>query len=182
MVIVPPSAAAARDVKAQLPYLARKDIYQTEKPYGADFPVDHFRGSQLSNHIFEAADVMIRDVRENNSFTLDKNGFCFLDTPTNLPREQASNTANPAVVQYLSEVERLMYEQFPQYSRIEIMDYQVRKRAPGFPEAVGQRVDFEQPAAMPHTDFSVDGAFMRMQEAFPGQEDHYKNKSFDLIK
>ena len=35
---------------------------------------------------------------------------------------------------------------------------------------------------MPHTDFSVEGAFMRMQEAFPGQDTFYKSHSFDLLK
>lgn len=58
----------------------------------------------------------------------------------------------------------------------------MRKRAPGFPHEIGAEVDYEQPAAMPHTDFSVEGAFMRMREAFPGQERHYENKDFDLIK
>jgi hypothetical protein len=54
--------------------------------------------------------------------------------------------------------------------------------APEFPRKIGIEVDFEQPAALPHTDFSVTGAFMRMKEAFPNQEEHYENKSFDLLK
>jgi hypothetical protein len=58
----------------------------------------------------------------------------------------------------------------------------VRKRAPGFPHDLGVRVEYEQPAAMPHTDFSIDGAFMRMEEAFPGQEVFYRSRSFDLLK
>ena len=59
---------------------------------------------------------------------------------------------------------------------------QVRKRSPGFPVAEGMKVEFEQPAALPHTDFSVHGAFQRMEEAFPGQEQHYKDKDFDMLK
>lgn len=62
------------------------------------------------------------------------------------------------------------------------MRAKVRKRAPGFPRQTGAKAEFEQPAAMPHTDFSVAGAFLRMKDVFPGQEEHYEKKSFDLLK
>ena len=58
----------------------------------------------------------------------------------------------------------------------------VRKRSQKFPNQVGGAVEFPQPAVLPHTDFSVDGAFMRMAEAFPGQESVYRGRSFDLLK
>lgn len=59
---------------------------------------------------------------------------------------------------------------------------QVRKRSPAFRQGTGQRVDFAQPAAMPHTDFFTDGAFMRMKDVFSEQDHLYVGRSFDLVK
>ncbi|KAK2601552.1 hypothetical protein QQS21_004870 [Conoideocrella luteorostrata] len=172
----------AVDIDTYLPYLVRDELYDKEKPYGADFPVDHFKDSKLSNHEFEKFPMVIRDAQPvRHSFNLDTNGFCFLRADTSITPDLASNAQTPALTKYLQEIEKLLYHKFPEYARIEVMDFQVRKRAEGFPTAVGTRVEYEQPAAMPHTDFSVEGAFMRMCEAFPGQEKHYESKSFDLI-
>ncbi|MCJ1309173.1 hypothetical protein MMC25_002829 [Agyrium rufum] len=171
----------ARDIETHLPYLSRVNLYETEKPFGADFPVDHFDGAKLSNHVFEQVPITVQDARDRGPFDLDTNGFCVLQAETSLAAVEASNTKTPAIARFLTEIERLLYKSFPGYSRIEVMDFQVRKRASGFPHAIGARVEFEQPAAMPHTDFSVEGAFMRMKEAFPGQQEHYNGKSFDLL-
>lgn len=41
---------------------------------------------------------------------------------------------------------------------------------------------FEQPAALPHSDFSTRGAFLHLSEAFPNQEQHFEDKDFDMLK
>jgi len=59
---------------------------------------------------------------------------------------------------------------------------QIRRRSPKYPAQIGNDAVFEQPAALPHSDFSTRGAFLHLSEAFPGQEEHFKDKEFDLIK
>lgn len=35
---------------------------------------------------------------------------------------------------------------------------------------------------MPHTDFSVNGALMRMDDVFPNRKELYTGRDFDLLK
>jgi hypothetical protein len=50
------------------------------------------------------------------------------------------------------------------------------------PTKIGAPVVFTQPAALPHTEFSVAGAFIYMQETVPNNEDVYRAKSYHLLK
>ncbi|KAF7503085.1 hypothetical protein GJ744_004332 [Endocarpon pusillum] len=169
------------EIQTYMPYLARNERYNKEKPFGADFPVDRCEGGQCANHIFDNQAVTVHNMRGGEQPVLDRHGFCLVHAQTSLTAAEASNSRTPPMERYLGEIERILYEKFPEYLRIEIMDFQVRKRVPEFPHKIGVKVEFEQPATVPHTDFSVSGAFMRMKDIFPGQEEHYENKSFDLI-
>jgi hypothetical protein len=115
----------AREVHTQMPYLARHEIFDREKPFGADFPVDHFQGGQLANHIYDNQAITVHDIRRGKPPALDLNGFCFIRAPTSLRAAEATNLRSPPVEKYLGEIERILYEAFPEYSRIEIMDFQV---------------------------------------------------------
>lgn len=121
------SSRNARDVETSIAYLARDELFLKEKPYGADFPVDHFEGAKLTNNNFHSVPVVIRDARgRENTFTLEKNGFCFLQAKTSLTAEDASNDTTPIMAKYLEEIEKILYKSFPEYARIEIMDFQIR--------------------------------------------------------
>lgn len=123
----PQSDRNAGDVETHIAYLARDGLFLKEKPYGADFPVDHFKGAKLANHTFEQVPVVVRDARgRENTFTLERNGFCFLQAKTSLTAEGASNEKTPSMARYLEEIERILYKSFPEYARIEVMDFQVR--------------------------------------------------------
>lgn len=59
----------------------------------------------------------------------------------------------------------------------------VRKRDPEFPAiSRGYREEYEQPSSTAHSDYSQDGGFLTLQHCFPGQEDYWKDKSFDMLK
>lgn len=62
------------------------------------------------------------------------------------------------------------------------MWFKVRRRDAKFPAEVNAKVQDAQPAALPHADFTVHGAFLRMQECFPGQEKYYIEKDYDILK
>ncbi len=119
------AATSVCEVQTSLPYLARDVLYDHEKPFGADFPVDRFDGAQLANHKFDSCQVVIHDVRGSKPPSLDENGFQFIKASTSLAAADATNTKTPAVDKYLKEVEALLYSKFPGYERIEVMDFQV---------------------------------------------------------
>ncbi|VUC30708.1 unnamed protein product [Clonostachys rosea] len=172
-----------RTITSEIPFLARSDLYKTEKPYGADFPVDGIKGASITNHVFDIVPITFHDARQLNvPLSLEPNGCCFIKAKTSLVAEDATNKMNEAMSGYVQEVVDIVKRNFPQYVEVKFADFQVRKRSAHFPGGHGQRVDFAQPAAVPHTDFSVDGALRRMAELLPGQEDNYIHKEFDLIK
>ncbi len=60
--------------------------------------------------------------------------------------------------------------------------FQVRKRDKRFPSDEVVIVTHEQPACLAHSDYSVAGAMLQLEASFPGQEKHFKDKEFDMIK
>jgi hypothetical protein len=62
------------------------------------------------------------------------------------------------------------------------MGLQVRQRDERFPSEQPGLVKFQQPAAVPHADFTPDGAVVQLKNSFPGQEAHFMNKNFDMLK
>ncbi|KAK4643020.1 hypothetical protein QC761_402305 [Podospora bellae-mahoneyi] len=59
---------------------------------------------------------------------------------------------------------------------------QVRKRDPAFPSpGAVSIVSHEQPAGVPHSDFSVGGLPLQIELSFPGQWENLKDKEFDVI-
>ena len=59
---------------------------------------------------------------------------------------------------------------------------QVRQRDERFPsDAVGV-VEHEQPACLAHSDFSAHGAILQLKASFPGQEEYFEDKNFDILK
>jgi hypothetical protein len=63
-----------RDIHSKTPYLASDNLYDSVKHFGANFPVNHFEGSQITNHIFDRKPVIIHDLRNRPPLDLDRNG------------------------------------------------------------------------------------------------------------
>ncbi len=59
---------------------------------------------------------------------------------------------------------------------------QIRKRDERFPLNESEVVEYEQPAMPTNSDYSVEGAMRQVNTLFPGQEDFFKDKEFDIIK
>ncbi|KAF9765338.1 hypothetical protein IL306_002426 [Fusarium sp. DS 682] len=168
-------------LNVQLPYLKKDDLYRHQKPYTTDFAIDHIPGSVASNHRFEYQNVHVVDAQNSReTFYLEKHGFCFLKAKTSIDLESSNDLEYVRDV-YFPEVEKALHEALPGYERIDYLDHLVRIRDEAFPEKVGERTAYAQPAALPHSDFSKHGGFLAMKEFFPGQEQFYENRDFDLI-
>ncbi|VUC32068.1 unnamed protein product [Clonostachys rosea] len=164
-------------------FLSRNKLYETEKPYTTDFPVEGIDGATMTNHTFDVQSIVFHDARSaKESFELDRDGFCYINAETSLKAEDATPEKTEMMDRYTDEVVEILRKKFPQYQEIRSMDFQVRKRHPDFPDGEERRAEFAQPATVPHSDFSKRGAFLRMADIFPGQESHYKKRKFNLIK
>ncbi|KAK5459366.1 hypothetical protein LTS15_003494 [Exophiala xenobiotica] len=167
-----------RNVTTKMTHLARDPLYLKQKPYGVDFATD----TPTTNHVFEDVEVTIRDARSIKSgFSLDENGFCFLDHSTSAIFD--SLKTDPSKVEdYYKEIETLIKFAFPEYSRFDIIDHLLRRRDLGYPGNVTAETKIAQPARLPHSDFSLDGLFLRMKRACPGQESLYSEKEYEIVK
>lgn len=108
-----------------IPYLARNELYKREKPYQIDHSVARPEGADYTNHEFDRRSVTVEDLRHCLKPTIKKNGFCILNAKTTLSADHATNERTPAMTKYLDEVEKLLYKEFPEYSRIEVLDWGV---------------------------------------------------------
>jgi hypothetical protein len=111
-----------RDVQTRLDHLARNPLYQKEKPYGA---VDFVGAGNASNHSFETAEVVMHDARPiKSSFSLENEGFCFLDHATSATFEGLKQGGR-AIELYHHEIEGLVRQHFPEYKRVDVIDHWV---------------------------------------------------------
>ena len=118
------TSIAPKDVHTTFPYLARDAIYQKEKPYATDFILED-SDVALTNHVFDFMNLVVRDAQpQRDSFSLQKNGFCFLKAMTSLSNE---NVGDEHFLEktYFDEIEEVLHDKFPEYTRIECLDYQV---------------------------------------------------------
>ena len=120
---------AGKDVKATLPYLAKIGLYKEQKPFATDF-IPSISDVSLTNHAFEFLDLVVTDARPTrDSYTLDEEGFCFLTAPTLVTSSVVDDKAWMEE-NYYSEVESVLHDAFPEYSRLECLDYQVLTDVP----------------------------------------------------
>ncbi|KAE9990933.1 hypothetical protein EG327_000704 [Venturia inaequalis] len=167
-------------VQDKINYLARDELYLREKPYHAEFPVDSIAGGILTNQRHDTRDVVFHDMRDHPPLDLNVNGACVVDMKSPFRAEDIEDESSPGVIKYVQKLERVLYAKFPEYTRFEPLDVAIRRRAPQYPEQWGP-AKHAQPAASPHVDFSVQGAFLQMAGAFPDQEEYYKDRDFDMI-
>ncbi|KAK8013183.1 methyltransferase [Apiospora marii] len=168
-------------MEARVKYVARSPLLEKEKSFFVDFPVDHIQGARSSNHEPDWQNVEVIPAEDPTGFELDKHGFCFLNAKTQLDIERVYSNKEETQDDYWYQIEAILHEAFPQYSRIECFDLTVRKRDSDFPRVVRNYQKYEQPSAVPHCDYSRHGGLMALGYSFPGQEDYWKDKDFDLL-
>ncbi|KAK5652364.1 hypothetical protein OQA88_10556 [Cercophora sp. LCS_1] len=171
------------DVHVKLPYLARSPLYGEEKPYAVVYDVSNIPSAKQTNHDIELAPQTVINARRfpAGTFTLERNGFEFLlNQPNSLDASNAHDQKQVYNV-FRLEMKEVLRRQFPAYRSIIYVDHTVRKRSPLFPSRPGMPVDFPQPAALPHSDFTTRGSFMRMAQLYPGEPEIYQDREFDLI-
>ena len=110
-------------------YLARNKLYETEKPYAADFEVNEEAGAQKTNHIFSTQRVWINTIEAPDDFDINTHGFCVIKAKTDLKPEDALKKPEEVEAAYLNEVKAILHKRFPEYSRLEGIDFVVSARA-----------------------------------------------------
>jgi hypothetical protein len=188
-------------METSIRYLARSPIFEKEKAFSTDFPVDHVEGARRTNNEADDRLVTVAEIKNSSQWKLDVHGFCLLHADTHLDRKDVYTKKKEIQNAYWYEIEAILHENFPQYSRIEGFDLtvcvllpciirpcltgliKVRKRDPDFPAVMrAYRPEYEQPSSTAHSDYSQNGGFLALQHCFPGQDDYWKDKEFDMLK
>ncbi|KAI1737182.1 hypothetical protein F4680DRAFT_468382 [Xylaria scruposa] len=169
-------------IRTSLSYLARDRLYEVEKPFSAEFEIEESDGIKKTNYILSNEEVTIQPVKDPNQFTLNQNGFCVTRADMNFSAGAALTT--PAIVEtsYLQDLRTILGQKFPEYNRIEPIEFVVRKRDERFPSDQLAVVTHEQPATLAHSDYSIHGAMLQLEASFPGQVNYFEGKEFDMIK
>lgn len=109
-------------MQTSISYLAQDPIFDKEKPFDTDVPVDHIPGARASNHSNDERDVTVIPITDPAEWDLEKHGFCFMKAKTGLKAEDALTRKKEVQQDYWYEIEALLHEKFPFYSRIECYD------------------------------------------------------------
>lgn len=117
--------------QTQMAYLARSKIFEIEKAFDTDYPVDHVPGARKTNHENDTRQVDVNNMTDMNHWDLDTHGFCILKAQTS-PRCNDTFMDREAYAQkdlremshkdYWTEIEALLHNKFPCYSRIDGYD------------------------------------------------------------
>lgn len=112
-------------IDTTLDYLARDELYTREKPYAAEFEIAVGDGAQKTNYILTKQPVTIHPIQPWDDFTLDRNGFCVIEEKTQL--DVAEAISNPGAVEsaYLDQLESILARRFPEYKRLEPLEFVV---------------------------------------------------------
>jgi hypothetical protein len=114
-------------IKTSLQYLARDKIYDTEKPYRVEFDIEEEGNVKSTNHKFATEPVVIHAIQASDRFELDKHGFCVLNEKTELDVHAALTTPDLVETAYIKMIEAIIYRKFPEYTRIEPLEFVVRR-------------------------------------------------------
>ncbi|KAF4992470.1 hypothetical protein FGRMN_7141 [Fusarium graminum] len=126
-------------------------IYDEVKPYSLRYqPLDDFPRHNLQ---IEKRRVTIKDAR-SISPTLDENGFMLTSFPSDMNYEDFYSQERIEST-YARELEKHMKAYFGA-NRVKVIDYNVRRRHPGFPVSTGKEYQHQQPASLVHIDFSYE--------------------------
>ncbi|CAN9409405.1 unnamed protein product [Alternaria alternata] len=63
-------------------YLARSKVFEIEKAFDTDYPVDHVPGARKTNHENDTRQVDVSNITDMNHWDLDTHGFCILKAQT----------------------------------------------------------------------------------------------------
>ncbi|KAK8108171.1 uncharacterized protein PG998_010184 [Apiospora kogelbergensis] len=156
-------------MRTSINYTAITPNLELEKAFSTDYHVDHIKGAVRSNTKTEYHPVSVNEIQEPEKFQLDVHGFCVLHGKTHLDPLNAYKNK--------SEVEKA----YCVYNIITVTS-KVRKRDIDYPEVVrAYRTEYEQPSSLAHCDWSTAGALTVLRWCFPGNENFWKGKRFDLL-
>ena len=113
------------DFTTEIQYLSQDLLYEKEKPYSADFIPEN--GEPPMNHIFQRKPALIKHIANPESFNMDEHGFCVLKAKTAVSLEDIVENQNKIEKEYINEIEALLHLKFPEYKRIETMNFIVRQ-------------------------------------------------------
>lgn len=114
-------------INASLQYLARDKLYEIEKPYRVEFDVQEEGNVKSTNHKFATEPAVIHAIQASDRFELNKHGFCVLNEKTELDVHAALTTPELVETAYLKMIKAILHRNFPEYTRIEPLEFVVRR-------------------------------------------------------
>ncbi|KPI37285.1 uncharacterized protein AB675_1585 [Cyphellophora attinorum] len=145
--------AAQGDVEADLGFLQRIDLYETEKPYTLQYFPDDESFPRTNCATARRSKIKLRDLRAHEKEpTIDTEGFEILQLDSAM---QYADFGSTETIQhkYYPEIKTLLQAHF-QPQRIEILEHNIRKRHRTFPIATGTDYHDLQPTTRVHVDYT----------------------------
>ncbi|KAK0117758.1 hypothetical protein ONS95_012084 [Cadophora gregata] len=138
-------------IHTTLYFLARDELYKTEKPYSLRYrPDGDLPQSNIRRDKFK---VTIKDIRKGEAPLLEKKGFQVMHLHSAMQYEDFADDEMIRDV-YLPEIQTALLKELDG-RHVHVIDFAVRRRHSQFPISTGTEIETLQPAALAHVDFTV---------------------------
>jgi hypothetical protein len=114
-------------VETSIQYLKRDQLYEVEKPFNVEFEPEHHSEIQRSNLTACESLMTIYAIQPSDEFDMDTNGFCIIHKEIPLNPEEALRDPESVEAAYLEELEASLSHRFPEYRRIEPLEFLVSR-------------------------------------------------------
>ncbi|KAK5995287.1 hypothetical protein PT974_03688 [Cladobotryum mycophilum] len=167
----------SRDIRSELGFLNRDELYEAIKPYSLRFtPQD---GSPRHNLMVEMRDVAIYDARSLHP-SMEKNGFALTSFPTKMAYKDFDDEDKISAI-YALELKEHLQTLF-RARHVKVIDYAVRRRHPDFPVSTGTEYADQQPARLVHLDFSHDEGIRMLRTLYGARAEEVLGHRWQIIK
>ena len=117
---------ASKTIVADLRYLKRQKLYETEKPFQMFFEIPEDEPDQRPDNLeFEETKHVIHDIRpQMDQYSLDDHGFKIMSHTTSMSVESFSDRQTVEAI-YLPEMEKLLRKEDSTIDRVYFFDWRV---------------------------------------------------------
>lgn len=117
-------------VSSNITYLARSPLYKKEKPYATELKIEGAEDFPNMNYVFATETMDMHAIEADHKHDMASTGFCVIKANTILDPQLALETPDAVEDMYTTELARLLSERFPEYTRIEPIDFVVSRHYP----------------------------------------------------
>ncbi|KAF2120077.1 hypothetical protein BDV96DRAFT_641935 [Lophiotrema nucula] len=166
-----------KELDVPMHFLDKSDLWDTVKPYTLQYyPKEDFPRDNLLHSPYT---VQVKSMREIHPTSLDNQGFEVHRLVSQMQYEDFTDEAKIEET-YCKELEKHFVEALGA-KHVRALDYQIRRKLPGFPYFGGKLPPTPQPSLLTHVDVTPDAAATIVRELYGDTAETIMKNRYEII-